>query len=126
VTPEYDFTLPEFYFGYHAGGLTFAADGCLYFVASRPRGGEYILDSKDPRAAQGVVWRHDPKTDRREEVAILQRPDACAQYVSRGAVDRHGDLFFGHVGPRPVGIFKVNMPADRKKENAHLPLRMWG
>ena len=42
------------------------------------------------------------------------------------AVDHHGDLFFGHVGAHPSGIFKVEMPAERKKENAHLPIRIWG
>jgi len=41
-------------------------------------------------------------------------------------VDHNGDLFFGHVGSRPCGIFKVSMPADRKKKDAHLPIRMWG
>jgi hypothetical protein len=49
-----------------------------------------------------------------------------AHYVSRGAVDHNGDLFFGHVGNHPSGIFKVSMPADRKRRNAHLPIRMWG
>ena len=37
------------------------------------------------------------------------------------------DLFFGHCcGPMPVGLFKVTMPPDRKRPNAHLPMRMWG
>ena len=47
-------------------------------------------------------------------------------YVTRGAVDHNGDLFFGHVGSYPCGIFRVAMPAGRKRENAHLPLRVWG
>ena len=62
----------------------------------------------------------------REEVAYLERPDHAAQYVSRGAVDHNGHLFFAHVGPRPVGIFKVEVPAERRRENAHLPIRTWG
>jgi hypothetical protein len=41
-------------------------------------------------------------------------------------VDHNGDLFFGHVGSRPSGIFKVEMPPERKRKNAHLPIRMWG
>jgi len=58
---------------------------------------------------------------------MLERPDGFAQYVSRGAVDHNGDLFFGHCcGPMPVGLFKVTMPPDRKRPNAHLPMRMWG
>jgi hypothetical protein len=41
-------------------------------------------------------------------------------------VDATGDLFFGNVGYKPVGLFKVTMPAERKRENAHLPIRVWG
>ena len=71
--------------------------------------------------------RLNPSTLEREEVGVLECADKKkAQYASRGAVDRHGDLFFGHVGSRPAGLFKVQVPRDRKKENAHLPIRMWG
>jgi len=73
-----------------------------------------------------VVWRLDPSTLKREEVARLEHPTGLAHYVSRGAVDHNGDLFFGHVGNRPSGIFKVSMPAERKRKDAHLPIRMWG
>ena len=75
---------------------------------------------------QGIVWRLDPQTLERQEVTQLKHPTRVANYVSRGAVDHNGDLFFGHVGNRPSGIFKVSMPAERKKKNAHLPIRMWG
>ncbi len=75
---------------------------------------------------EGVVWRLNPATSERTEVAILRHPTDPAQYVSRGAVDHNGDLFFGTVLTRPVGVFKVHMPADRKKKDAHLPIRMWG
>ena len=81
--------------------------------------------STDPNT-KGIVWRLDPGTLEREPVAELVRPGHNAQYVSRGAIDRNGDLFFGHVGPSPVGLFKMHMPEDRKKPDAHLPLRMWG
>jgi hypothetical protein len=73
-----------------------------------------------------VVWRLNPATLERQEVAVLEHPTQPAQYVSRGAVDHQGDLFFGNVGTRPVGVFKVHLPAERKKPNAHLPIRMWG
>ncbi len=66
------------------------------------------------------------RRSQREEVARLEHPTGLAHYVSRGAVDHNGDLFFGHVGNHPSGIFKVSMPADRKRKNAHLPIRMWG
>jgi hypothetical protein len=134
VTPDYDATLPEDYFVAHCGGLTFGGDGALYYVASRWQGEfptneeltGYHTTPERLNRAQGVVWRLEPETLARTEVAVLVRPDACAQYVSRGAADRNGDLFFGHVGPRPVGFFKVTPPAERRRPNAHLPLRMWG
>ena len=73
-----------------------------------------------------MVWRLDTRTLQREQVAVLHKPSGPAQYVSRGAVDASGDLFFGNVGFRPVGMFKVTLPAERRRANAHLPLRVWG
>ena len=111
----------------HCGGLTFAADGQLYFVAARWRDPVCNPLPEGHKDREGVVWRLDPETLEREEVALLERPDGPAHYVSRGAVDRRGDLFFGHcAGPRPVGLFKMTMPAERKRADAHLPIRMWG
>lgn len=126
VTQERDLTLPMSKFQDHCGGLVFAGDGMLYYVASRWRDAVYCPMEDGRKEREGVVWRFDPRTGQRQEVALLERPGQMAQYVSRGAVDHNGDLFFGHVGPKPVGIFKVAMPAERKKPNAHLPLRMWG
>jgi len=126
ATQNRDPSVPHDTFRDHCGGLTFAADGQLYYVASRWKDPVYNPMSDEHKDMEGVVWRLNPETLEREEVALLERPDAFAQYVSRGAVDHNGDLFFGHVGPRPVGLFKVEMPEDRKKENAHLPIRMWG
>jgi len=110
----------------HCGGLTIGGDDQLYYVASRWRDPVYSPYSEDRRSHEGVVWRLDPDTLEREEVALLERPGENAQYVSRGAVDHNGDLFFGHVGPKPVGLFRVEMPADRKRQDAHLPIRVWG
>jgi hypothetical protein len=110
----------------HCGGLVFGGDGQLYYVASRWRDPIYQPMPKTKPEREGVVWRLDPSTNRRQEVAILQHPKDPAQYVSRGAVDHHGNLFFGSVGVKPVGIFKVEVPPDRRKQNAHLPIRMWG
>jgi hypothetical protein len=132
VTPDHDPTLPENYFIDHCGGLTFGPDGMLYYVASHwdgpfpcfDRGLE--LKPGERRLVEGIVWKMDPRTLKREEVVRLERPGAHSQYVTRGAIDGHGDLYFGHVGPRPVGFFKVSMPEAGKRPNAHLPLRMWG
>ena len=98
----------------------------MYYVASRWRDPVYNPMPADRPEREGVVWRLNPATLERQEVALLKHPKDPAQYVSRGAVDHHGNLFFGSVGVKPVGIFKVRVPAHRRKENAHLPIRMWG
>jgi hypothetical protein len=126
ATQEVDRTFPQSMFQDHCGGLTFAADGQLYFVASRWRDPVHNPLPSGRDQMEGVVWRLDPSTLKREEVALLKHPNGFAQYVSRGAVDHNGDLFFGHIGNRPAGLFKISMPSDRKKPDAHLPLRMWG
>lgn len=126
TTQDRDPTLPADTFTDHCGGLVFAADGLLYRVASRWRDPVYNPMSADRKEREGVVYRLDPVTLEREEVTCLEIPNECAQYVSRAAIDHNGDLFFGHVGVRPSGIFKLEMPPDRKKKNAHLPIRMWG
>jgi len=126
TTQKRDPTIPKDTFVDHCGGLTFAGDGQLYYVASRWRDPVYNPMDTSHKEREGVVWRLDPKTYEREEVARLEHPKNFAQYVSRGAVDHNGDLFFGHVGSHPSGIFKVTMPPERKRPNAHLPIRMWG
>jgi len=126
VTQEHDTTIPERYTKDHCGGLTFARDGHLYYVASRWHDPEREPLPEGRKDREGVVWRMNPRTLEREEVAILDRPDGTAQYVSRGGVDRNGDLFFGHVGASPVGFFRVAVPPERKKGDYRLPPRMWG
>jgi hypothetical protein len=126
TTQKRDTTIPIDTFTDHCGGLVFGADNQLYYVASRWRDPVYNPMPDARKEREGVVWRFDPETKARTEVALLERPDQFAQYVSRGAIDHNGDLFFGHVGPKPVGIFKLTMPADRKRPDAHLPIRMWG
>ena len=126
ATVEYDRTLPVDTFADHCGGLTFAGDDQLYYVSSR-----WDRTWDRDRPMEGSVIRLDPNTLSREVVAILKREDGQdAQYVSRGAVDHNGDLFFAHVNPVPdaipPGIFKVTLPEDRKRPNAHLPIRVWG
>jgi hypothetical protein len=126
TTQKRDPTIPKDTFVDHCGGLTFAGDGRLYYVASRWRDPVFNPMDGTHKEREGVVWCLDPKTYEREEVARLDHPKNFAQYVSRGAVDHNGDLFFAHVGSHPSGIFKVTMPPERKRPNAHLPIRMWG
>ena len=54
-------------------------------------------------------------------------------YVPRlrfgATVDRNGDLFFGTIiGPAEpeAGIFRVELPEDRKMPESLPPLRVWG
>jgi hypothetical protein len=126
VTQKRDPSVSKDTFIDHCGGLLFAGDGHLYYVASRWRDPVYNPMPPDHKEREGVVWRLNTSTLEREEVTRLEHPTSLAQYVSRGAVDHNGNLFFGHVGSRPSGIFKVEMPPERKRENAHLPIRMWG
>lgn len=126
VTQKRDPSVSVSTFYDHCGGLTMAGDRQLYYVASRWRDPVYHPLPAGHKDREGVVWRLNLSTLERTEVARLEHPKNFAQYVSRGAVDHNGDLFFGHVGSRPSGIFKVEMPADRKRKNAHLPIRIWG
>lgn len=126
ATQKRDPTIPKDTFVDHCGGMVFAGDGQLYYVASRWRDPVYCPMEGKKHEREGVVWRLNPATLERQEVAILEHPTQPAQYVSRGAVDHNGDLFFGNVGTKPVGLFKVHLPAARKKTDAHLPIRMWG
>ena len=92
ATQDRDMGIPISTFLDHCGGLVFGGDGQLYYVASRWK--EIATrDTWSKGNAEGVVWRMDPETLERTEVATLQRPEWDAQYVSRGATDRNGDLF---------------------------------
>jgi hypothetical protein len=133
TTPEHDLTIPENYFMDHSGGLVFGPDGMLYYVASRWKGEMPQFDRSATlekfggvRPIEGVLYRMDPKTLKREEVTVLERPGAPSQYVTRGAMDAQGDLYFGHVGPAPVGFFRVTVPESAKKAGVKIPLRTWG
>ena len=111
----------------HAGGLVFGGDGMLYYVVSKAPDSVPAALPDSGRELRGIVVRMDPETHKREEIAELERPDAPAYYVSRGAADRNGDLFFSNVSDKKVtGFFKLTPPAERKKPNAHLPIRIWG
>ena len=114
----------------HCGGLAFGPDGQLYFVASRwpDENGRPVPRERRRETSQGVVWRLDPKTLERTEVAVLVRPDGShSSYATRGALDRNGDLFFGNIGWwGKVGFFRLVVPEGRGNAGSRPPLRMWG
>jgi hypothetical protein len=129
VTQEYDRTLPVNTYFDHCGGLIVASNSDVYYVASRWP--EPLGETPYENAMEGLVWRMDPQSLEREIVAVLKRPDGyAAQYVSRGAMDRNGDLFFGHLNVHrsawPAGIFRVQPPKSRRLEFSTENLRMWG
>jgi len=125
LTQERDPSLPISMFVDHAGGLVFDGNGDLYYVAARWRDPVYNPLGPKHEELEGVVYRLDPTTLEREEVAVLRRPDSPANYVSRGALDAGGRLFFAHVGASPVGVFRVDVPRVHAA-GGDVPLRMWG
>ena len=124
---------PISFFQDHAGGLVFGADGMLYYVAARwdPSVTEARrrsdVDGHLISLAQGIVMQLDPDTYERKEIAELDRgDDKAAHYVSRGSMDRNGDLFFGNILAVPSGIFRVEMNCPEPPGVDGLNLRMWG
>ena len=127
ATQDRDASVPFSMFLDHAGGLVFDREGRLYWVRSRWRNDrEQEADGGRQFGAEGVLMRLDPATLKREEIMVLRRPDGIAQYCSRAARDRHGDLFFANVGRIPVGLFRVRMPNRSDADDATKPLRSWG
>ena len=132
VTQDRDTTLPINKFLDHAGGMVFGPDGALYYVVSRWKPGAeaepmgVLADGRDTPGGQGIVVRINIKTGEREDFAELIRPGHTAHYVSRGGIDRDGNLFFGNVGARPTGIFRLAMDDLPKGQAVKPPLRMWG
>ena len=106
----------------HCGGLVFGADGMLYYGANRwPE--EDPLPNDD--SVYGVVVQMDTETLERHDVAHFEQPGRKSFYVSRGARDRFGNLFFGMLAvPFPAGIARLPRPAEG--DDLHEPLRTWG
>lgn len=118
----------------HCGGLVFGPDGMLYGVSSRYRS-ERVRDALATVDAvtakgllEGILWRVNPSTLERENILQFDRPDGPSNYISRGAMNQDGDLFFGLVNHRhkPNGIFRVELPEDRRAVQKNIPLRIWG
>ncbi|MCZ7646753.1 MAG: hypothetical protein M5U26_15945 [Planctomycetota bacterium] len=122
---------PISFFKDHAGGLVVGPDRAIYFVKSRwapfseDRGHKF--DHETAENFEGLVIRLDPESGKQEDFAILRRPDGmAAHYVSRGAMDARGDLFFGNIAGMPSGIFRLPMNARTPPDPRAFPLRKWG
>jgi len=121
-----DPTMPVCFYLDHCGGLVFGADGGLYFVTTRwPEGGETHSSHRGPLVTESILVRMDVETLEKTDFARIEKPAARGHYVSRGARDRRGNLFFGHVcRPLPTGISRLAMDADG--DQLHTPVRTWG
>ncbi|HRU23778.1 MAG TPA: hypothetical protein P5569_07515 [Candidatus Latescibacteria bacterium] len=123
VTQERDHSYPADTFSDHAGGLVFGADGMLYFVHSRwPEKSSFPT----PEGAVGVVCQVNPQTMEKKDFAYLKEEGRPSQYVSRAGRDRFGNLYFGHVGGTPSGMFRLPMDNPSGRSDLHEPLRTWG
>lgn len=108
----------------HCGGLVIGRDGWLYYVATRWDDPGLGLHTASGRFVEGVLWKVNPATGDREEVAVLDAPGPPVHYVSRASVGQDGDLFFAYVSAPPAGIFRLRL-ADDSRVGAVLP-RVWG
>ncbi len=128
---ERDLHHPISFFRDHGGGLVFGPDGMLYYCIARwKRGtmeGARIARDEQTKVLTGIVVQMNPETLERTDYAVLDRGDGKAShYVSRGGMDRNGDLFFGNVGATPSGIFKLEMDCLEPPDPRAHPLRLWG
>jgi hypothetical protein len=129
VHQDRDPSVPVSFYLDHCGGLVFGSDGMLYYAVSRwPKGAEAGLPAPEGIPTEGVVVRYDPATGGRSDFARLHgNPQGQGHYVSRGARDRHGNLFFGQVTrPIPAGISRLDMGIDSARADLHAPVRTWG
>jgi len=126
VNQRRDPTIAMHFFIDHCGGLVFGHDGLLYYVhVVWPEGSEGGGKGERGRP-EGRIVRMNPKTLERVDYATLDFDKTkWEHYISRGAVDQHGNLYFGHVNhPGPTGMYRLEM--EPIKDATPPPLRTWG
>jgi hypothetical protein len=112
----------------HAGGLVFDNEGYLYYVHSRWQQDSRIQFNTEGQTikAEGVVMRINPATLEKKEITTLKRGDESIHYITRGAKDRNGNLFWGIIASNPVGFFKLQMPQIKPSPFGEEVLRSFG
>jgi len=113
----------------HVGGLVFGKDGYLYYVKSAwgviKKTTLKDFSGKNFNSA-AILCRMNTVTLQHEEVCSLIGGNGPNRYVSRGAMDIHGNLYFGKVMAKPSGFYRVenNNKDIIHKNNEYL--RYWG
>jgi len=112
----------------HVGGLVFGSDGYLYYVKSEWDIKKTILKDFNIENfnSSAILCRMNPITLKHEEVCSLIGGNGPNRYVSRGARDIQGNLYFGKVLAKPSGFYRVenNNKDIINKNNEYL--RYWG
>ena len=95
----------------HVGGLVFGADRRLYYAKAH-----WLAEPPERRPSgratapisRTMVCRFDPSTGGHEALLALKGGAPPHHYVSSGAADDRGDLFFGKGCTRPAGLYRVS------------------
>ena len=126
-----DLQHPISFFQDHVGGFTIGPDNKIYYVKTQwPSKQETELNPWQGEATKvfkGIVVQLDPETNERVDFAEVKRPDEKpSHYVSRGAMNYKGDLFFGNVGGSPSGMFRLDMGNNKIIAPNEHQMRLWG
>ncbi len=97
----------------HVGGLLFASDEKLYFVANLP-----TVDGARPH-----LIRFNPASGEREMLGALFCDGKYGDHISRGAFGSDGKLYFAEAGNTPTKLFKCDCNLT---PGSHGVRRVWG
>ena len=110
----------------HVGGLVFGNDGFLYYVKSCRGNYTQNLNNAAPADAVACLCRFNPISLEHEEICTLKGGAGMNHYISRGAKDSHGNLYFGKILAHPAGIYRVEIKTDTVIRANNEYLRFWG
>lgn len=104
----------------HVGGMVFGDDCYLYYAASRKDPGRRI-------PYRMHLFRMDPRTQAREEIAPLDDGNFHAEYISKATKDYAGNLYFADTNNRPTRVYVFTPEGAGKTFATRWPLiRSWG